>query len=664
MKSRGLSFVALLLTACGGGGTGGGEPAPTPPVAEAPIQNGALTDLRFSGLSYVSGNLSGTINTNGAYTYRCPSGCDSIRFALGGISIGQATAAPTLTLRELQGGMESGTLSELSIRRGQFLLALDADGDPSNGVSFASELITALTGASLNFSSANFETELGALLNNLRNDNRLASQFRTSLAIPNRDWVRAILEQSEAIARGVFVESPTTGGSASELRKYVVKIPDSSLAAYLGTSSAIAAAYVRGLKPALGGGLTLAPGTTSANVELRAVTSRGITVPAPRYFDGVDSRPASVIVTSEPNALPSIGSFSLTAGSADLKFLSSIKNLTGTPFSGRPTPLGSSGNDGARNLDETLKPRNPEFDQLGLDPAGIVIAADSSSWICDRRGPFLLQLDAQGRSTRRIGPLGNAGALPEVSRLLPSILESRQPGQGCGGLALRPTSEEIVMALGAVLDVAGRTQATASLIRLVSFNPRTNGIRQFALPVASNEIGLEILDLETLDENRLLALLRFRDGGPTQPWQWQIRRIDLSAASNIHERVLSSGPNAGLALEYGTAANIEASGINFARQETILSLRPLGWTLENPRGLARVDARTLIVMAEVNGGVTSRIRGGDANLGVAEHQVDRNGLITPRASNSTSAPTFEIVPASAEQRQVVLWSITLRNALD
>jgi hypothetical protein len=665
MRALGLGLLSLLLCACGGGGTGGGGPAPTPPVVEAPIQNGSLVDLGISGLSYVSGNLNGTTGTTGQYTYRCPSGCDSIRFALGGISIGQATAATTLTLRELQGGMESGTLSELSIRRGQFLLALDRDNDPSNGVALASELATALATASLNFSSSSFEADLGALLDQLRNDTRLAADFRSKLAIPQRDWVRAILEQAEAIARGVFVETPTaTSSSASELRKYVIRIPDSSLAAYLGTSPTLAAAYVRGLKPALGGGLAVAPGTGPATFDVRAVTSRGITVAAPRYFDGVEARAASVIVTAEPNALPSIGTFSLSPGLAELKSLSSIKNAAGNPFSGRPTPLGASGNDGSRNLDESLKPRNPEFDQLGLDPAGIAIASDGSNWVCDRRGPFLLQLDAQGRSTRRIGPLGNAGALPEVSRLLPAILEARQPGLGCGGIAIRPVSEDVLLGVAAALDVAGRTKASASLIRLVSFNPRTNAVRQFALPIESNENALEILDLETLDENRILALLRFRDGGPSAPWQWQIRRIDLTNASNIHERQLTSGPNAGLALEYGTAANIEASGLRFAAQETLLSLRPLGWTLDNPRGLARLDARTLLVMAEVNGGVTSRIVGGDGNFSVAEHQVDRNGLITPRASGSTSAPVFEIVPASAEQRQLVLWSITLRNPLN
>jgi hypothetical protein len=66
-------------------------------------------------------------------------------------------------------------------------------------------------------------------------------------------------------------------------------------------------------------------------------------------------------------------------------------------------------------------------------------------------------------------------------------------------------------------------------------------------------------------------------------------------------------------------------------------------------------------MGQSNGGVTSRVRGGDSALGVAEHQVDRNGLITPRAAGSATAPTFELLPASVESRQTVLWSLQLRS---
>ena len=658
-------LIALLLTACGGGGSSVGGGSNPPPTSEAPIQSGNWVDVSISGLSYVSGTITGATSATGGYTYRCPSGCDSIRFAIGGITIGQATGAATLTLRELQGGMEGGVLSSATLRRGQFLFALDGDADVSNGVSIPAEVATALSTRSLNFSSSTFDADLASILDALRSDNRLNASYRAMIAVPTIDFVRAILEQGEAIARGVFVETPTMVSDANEVRKHVVKLPDSALASYFGTSTAVGAAFVKGIKPALGGGIAIVPGSLNGStLEFRAVSSRGVTVSAPRYFDGVDTRNASVIVTAEPNALPSVGQFSLNATTAELKSLTTLKTSANENFSGRPVPLGASGSDGARNLDESLKPRNPEFDQLGLDPAGLTIAADGTTWICDRRGPFLMQLDAQSRATLRLGPTGNAGLLPGVTRNLPSILESRQPGLGCGGLAIRPTSGEIVMAVGGALDVGGRTASSAALIRLVTYNPRTTAIRQFALPVAPNEISLQILDLDSLSEDRLLALVRYRPGNADANWEWEVRVIDLSGATDLTNRSLTSGPSSGLAFEYGTLTAIEASGVKLASTTRVLSLRPLGWRLERPEGLARIDNQTLLIMAEVNGGVTSRIRGGDPSLRVDQHQVDRNGLITPRASGSTTAPVYEVVPASADQRQLVLWNVKLKTALN
>jgi hypothetical protein len=48
---------------------------------------------------------------------------------------------------------------------------------------------------------------------------------------------------------------------------------------------------------------------------------------------------------------------------------------------------------------------------------------------------------------------------------------------------------------------------------------------------------------------------------------------------------------------------------------------------------------------------------------VADHSVDANGLIQPRASGSTANPGYELSAAAAEQRQTVLWAIKLRTAL-
>lgn len=656
-----VTSAITLLVACGGGG-GGDNSSSTPTT---PTQSGSLVDLSISGLAYSTPSVSGTTSSTGGYTYRCNPSCETVTFAVGPITLGTATGAASLSLKDFQGGVDGGLLSSTTIRRMQFLMAVDADANASNGIAIPSELAASLSGKSLNFGASSFDVDLVALIDYLKGDNRLTSSYRSGMQIPTAATARAIAEQAEALARGVFVESPTsTLIPVAELRKYVLRVPDSLLMPYAGNSSLLKSTYARGLRPALGAGLSVVSGTPTTTLQLRTVTSRGIAVAAPRYSDGVSVRAADVLLSNDTNGNPSLGSITLTPNAADLASLTALKTSDALNYSGRPTPTDSSGSDGARNLDEDLKPRSPEFDQRGLDPAGVTEGESGSVWICDQRGPFLLQLDNQGRALQHLGPDGFAGALPGVTRRLPAILESRQPGLGCGGVALRPTSGEVLFALGAVLNVNGRTASTARLIRIVGFNSRTGVVRQYGLPIRSTEFGLRVLDLESLSEQRVLALVRFREGSASGPYRWEIRTLDLSAATEISTKSLSSGPNAGLALEYGSAAELDASGVTLASSSTLVELSALGWIAESVEGLARGNAQTLIVIGQMNGGVTSRIKGGDPSLSVSEHQVDRNGLITPRAAGSATAPVFELAPAAIESRQIVIWSLQLRNPVN
>jgi len=184
------------------------------------------------------------------------------------------------------------------------------------------------------------------------------------------------------------------------------------------------------------------------------------------------------------------------------------------------------------------------------------------------------------------------------------------------------------------------------------------------MPIRSNEFSLRVLDLESLSEDRILALVRYRESSATGPYRWEIRSIDLSIATEISSRVLTTGPNSGLALEFGSATEIESSGVIPASSSTLVELGALGWVTESVEGLARGNSQTLIVIGQSNGGVISRIRGGDASLTVAEHQVDRNGLITPRAVGSSTAPVFELSPSAIEARQTLIWSLQLRSPVN
>ena len=66
------------------------------------------------------------------------------------------------------------------------------------------------------------------------------------------------------------------------------------------------------------------------------------------------------------------------------------------------------------------------------------------------------------------------------------------------------------------------------------------------------------------------------------------------------------------------------------------------------------------MIANLNGGVGSEIQGGDPAVSVAEHQVTSDGLITPRPLGAP-APRFALTPTDFEARELVLWSLTLRE---
>ncbi|MFZ9873686.1 MAG: hypothetical protein ACO3FH_12130, partial [Steroidobacteraceae bacterium] len=213
---RTMAVASTLLVACGGGG-GSSPPASSSP----PPLAGTNVDFSMAGVSYSTPTVSGTTSSTGGYTYRCNPSCETVTFSIGPITIGSATGASTLSLKDFTGGVEGGFLSPTTIRRVQFLMALDSDADVSNGIAIPSELAASLANRSLDFNVSSFDADLASLVDYLKGDGRLSSAYRAGLQIPSAAIARAVAEQAEALARGVLVESPTAVSTpVSEIRKY------------------------------------------------------------------------------------------------------------------------------------------------------------------------------------------------------------------------------------------------------------------------------------------------------------------------------------------------------------------------------------------------------------------------------------------------------------
>lgn len=152
-----LAFV-LTLTACGGGGGGGG------PVGGS-TNTGYFVDSAVSGLSYLtSSGIAGVTDATGAFDY-APG--DTVTFSVGDVVIGEATGASLLTPVSLVPGATDETDTTVT-NIARFLQSLDDDGDPSNGITIDADVAIAAAGQSLDFSSANFDTDASTLVEAMR----------------------------------------------------------------------------------------------------------------------------------------------------------------------------------------------------------------------------------------------------------------------------------------------------------------------------------------------------------------------------------------------------------------------------------------------------------------------------------------------------------------
>lgn len=140
--------VIALLAGCGGGGSSGGS-------TESPqAQTGKFIDSAVAGLGYTCGSFSGTTDAAGTFNYEAGSACT---FKIGGITLGSASAAPTLTPVSLvSGAVDESHPVVANVSR--LLISLDADNNPANGLEIASSVTAALASSSLDVTdTANFD---------------------------------------------------------------------------------------------------------------------------------------------------------------------------------------------------------------------------------------------------------------------------------------------------------------------------------------------------------------------------------------------------------------------------------------------------------------------------------------------------------------------------
>jgi hypothetical protein len=121
---------------------------------------GYFRDSTVVGLGYRSGTFSGVTDAQGRYTYEIG---QDITFSVGAIALGTAAAKSQITPVDLMQDGNGNSAYVLNVVR--FLLMLDQDGDPTNGIQIAPETTAAAAHwTPIDFNSTDLPTTLATVI--------------------------------------------------------------------------------------------------------------------------------------------------------------------------------------------------------------------------------------------------------------------------------------------------------------------------------------------------------------------------------------------------------------------------------------------------------------------------------------------------------------------
>jgi hypothetical protein len=153
-----LTTVSFLLAACGGGSSSSDK-----------TLTGFFIDSPVGGLEFLStSGVGGTTSADGSFQYRDG---DSVTFSIGGIVVGTVVGNTLVTPNDINVLSDEGVINVV-----RFLLTLDSDRNPDNGITILASVRAAAASLSIqveDFEDANFESSgLLEFVKSANGDNR------------------------------------------------------------------------------------------------------------------------------------------------------------------------------------------------------------------------------------------------------------------------------------------------------------------------------------------------------------------------------------------------------------------------------------------------------------------------------------------------------------
>jgi len=661
--------LALALAACGGSDN---NDMPAPP-AKTQI-SGVFLDGAVEGADYVAGT-SAKAATGSKGEFTCSAG-DSVSFSIGGIALGSASCAATITPLQLAGVTD--VKDAKVVNRLMALQLLDDDNDPSNGIKITADVKTAMASKSADFGAAGTDFN---------------KAFATTLAAAGTKYAaRTVDDDRRALVREHFEdtlaskvgtpapESFTQGDVAVTVTRYQMQAANSFYIPYEGSNAKVKEDFPLGFLPSYGSSLAFKGTNANGDLEFYGLTDRGPNGDGPNIPALTGTGTIAAKIFPSPSFTPSIGVITVGKSGAVLTSTLPIKVSSAVNSNGLVLPAGTLGNSAEVPLLDAMKydaNSKANFSPNGLDTEAIVLDKKRNAlWISDEYGPFIVKIDpATGIIQSRYAP--GSG--------LPAIFAKRRSNRGMEGLTLDTATDKLHGFLQSPLtdgsapySVTGKSEQIerfARFTRWVEFDPTTGATtRMFAYPLngadyADGRTGnAKLGDVAALGNGKFIVIEQ--GAAPSGKVFNKLMLIEIGSATDINAAAFNPATSD---LEKSSMGAVAVNGADWTKVVTLkktqlLDLNAVGWLAEKAEGLSVIDANTIALANDNDFGLKTKIftPSGDAvaDADVTKCNVDANGvIITSTSAGCNAANSIRVARGDDKERPSRIWLIKFGKAL-
>ncbi|WP_342120903.1 esterase-like activity of phytase family protein [Pseudoduganella sp. OTU4001] len=666
MKTLSLLPLALALAACGGSGS----PEPVKPNISGVFMDGAV-----EGADYVAGTAAKAV-TGAKGEFSCKEG-EAVAFSVGGIALGSATCAATITPLQLAG--VNDVKDARVVNRLLALQLLDEDNDPSNGIRIAADVKTALAGRSADFSAAaaDFNKAMAANLAAAG-----AAYGARGIDDDRRMLVREHFEDTLASKVGTPVQESFTQAAASvTVTRYQTQAANSFYIPYEGSNAKVKADFPLGFLPSYGSALAFKGTAANGDLEFYGLTDRGPNGDGPNVPNPNGSGTMGAKIFPAPSFTPAIGIITVGKSGAVLSSSMPVKVSATVNSSGLAIPAGTIGNSAEVPVFDAMKydaAGKAVFNANGLDIESVAYDKKRNAlWVSDEYGPFIVKIDAAtGVIQARYAP--GSG--------LPAILAKRRANRGMEGMALDTTTDKLHGFLQSPLSdgsapysVTGKSEQVerfARFTRWIEFDPATGASgRMFAYPLNGADYqdgrtgNAKLGDMVALGNGKFIVIEQ--GAAPNGKVFNKLMLVEIAGATDISAAAFNPASSD---LEKSSMGGAAVNGADWSKVATLkktqlLDLNAIGWLAEKAEGLTMVDGNTLALVNDNDFGLKTRIftPAGEAvaDADVTKCNADANGVIvTSSSAGCNAANSIRVARGEDRERPSRLWLIKFSKALN